>query len=154
MPARPTGQNTAEEGCLLTNRVLTAVLAIIAVLFLAWIVVGWPAGMWGPGTAGLYGVHPLARWMMGYGRAGIVGRGWPLAFMVLCWALVIAGAYLLVRWLVGNSRAAAPTPTGGGGRGVGGDQALATLRDRYARGEITDEEYDRMRSRLEGGAGR
>ncbi len=148
MTARRNGQNTAEEGCLLTNRVLTVVLAVVAVLFLAWIVVGWPAAMWGPGSAGLYGVHPWARWMMGYGRAGFVGRGWPLGFMVICWALVIAGAYLLIRWLVGNSRAAATGPS------RGGDQSLATLRDRYARGEINDEEYDRMRSRLEGGAGR
>ncbi|MHB0885816.1 MAG: SHOCT domain-containing protein [Bacillota bacterium] len=132
----------------MANRVLTVVLAIVAVLFLGWIVVGWPAAMWGPGSAGLYGVHPWARWMMGYGRAGFVGRGWPLAFMVICWALVIAGAYLLVRWFIGNTRTAAIGPRGGG------DQALSALRDRYARGEITDEEYDRMRSRLEGGAGR
>lgn len=135
----------AKEGCPLANRVLTVVLAVVAVLFLAWIVVGWPAAMWGPGSAGLYGIHPWARWMMGYGRAGFVGPAWPLALMFVCWALVIAGAYLLVRWLVRSSRVTA------GAGGTAGDQALATLRDRYARGEISDEDYDRMRSRLEGG---
>lgn len=130
----------------MANRVLTVVLAIIAVIFLAWIVVGWPAAIWGRGAAGLYGVHPWARWIMGYGRAGFVGRAWPLGFMIICWVLVIAGAYLIVRWLIDNRGQVAAGPGGGGA-----DRALATLRERYARGEIDDEEYERRRSRLEGG---
>jgi putative membrane protein len=127
----------------LTNRALKAVLAVLGLLFLAWLVVGWPAGMWGPGAAGRFGMHPMARWMMGYGWAGWRGGAWALAFMFLCWALVIAGAYLVIRWLLAQSRVAT--------RPGQADQALAILRERYARGEVGEEEYDRVRQNLEGG---
>ena len=32
--------------------------------------------------------------------------------------------------------------------GSGGDRALAILRERYAQGELTEEQYDRMRREL------
>lgn len=131
------------EAGTLTRRVLTGILAVLAILFLAWIVVGWPAAMWGPGAAGIYGLHPLGRWMMGYGRFGGAGGAWALGFMFVCWALVVAGAYLLIRWLIRQGRVTTGT--------MPIDQALVTLRERYARGELSDEDYDRMRSRLEGG---
>lgn len=75
-------------------------------------------------------------WPDGYGWMGF---GW--IFMVLFWGLAIVGVVALVRWL----------GVGPGGR----DQAprrtpLEILQERYARGEIEHEEYERKRRDLEG----
>lgn len=70
-----------------------------------------------------WGMHP-AWWIMGT---------WGLLvalLMLLFWALVIAGIALSIRWLL--------TP----GRGVRPDVALDILRERYARGEISKEEFE------------
>jgi putative membrane protein len=71
---------------------------------------------------------------------------WPLAalavalvlLVVLGWVLLnlapvvlaIVGAVLGIRWLIRNTRSPRP------------DQAVSILRQRYARGEITKEEFD------------
>ncbi len=62
--------------------------------------------------------------------------------MLIFWALVIAAIVWIVR--------AVSRPGTGGGReyAPGRDNALAILRERYARGEISKEEYDRMRQDL------
>ncbi len=127
----------------MANRALKVVVAVLAVVFLAWLMVGWPAGMWGPGAGGRFGLSPMGRWMMGYGWGGWRGGAWALALMFICWALVIGGAYLLIRWLFGQDRAAV-----GPGQS---DQALSILRERYARGEISEDEFNRARRNLEGG---
>ena len=77
--------------------------------------------------------------MMGYGYG--YGGWWGLVTL-LFWVLVIAGVVTLVVWLVRQ---------GQGQRGpVGGeDRALATLRERYARGEITQDEFEQMRRTLQ-----
>jgi putative membrane protein len=74
-------------------------------------------------------------WADGYGW---MGPGW--IFMILFWALVIAGGVALVRWL--------------GTRNSGGSDtrrrtALEILQERYARGEIEREEYEQKRRDLE-----
>ena len=70
-------------------------------------------------------------WMMG-------GSMWVL--FVLFWILVIAGAVLIVRWLIGvaEKRPVAESP-------------LDILKKRYARGEIDRETFERMKRDLEGG---
>ncbi|MGE5302681.1 MAG: SHOCT domain-containing protein [Alphaproteobacteria bacterium] len=50
--------------------------------------------------------------------------------MLLFWGLLIAGVVLGVRWLLGQ------------GRGSRSQSALEILRQRYARGEISKEEFD------------
>jgi len=60
-------------------------------------------------------------------------------WMVLFWVLVIVGLVMVVRWLAGGA-ASAPKPE---------DRALALLKERYARGEIGDEEFERMRREIE-----
>jgi putative membrane protein len=74
-------------------------------------------------------------WADGYGW---MGPGW--IFMILFWALVIAGVVAIVRWL--------------GARNSGGGDtrrrtALEILQERYARGEIEREEYEQKRRDLE-----
>jgi putative membrane protein len=60
--------------------------------------------------------------------------------MLLFWGLIIVGLVLLVRWLWDQGR-----PAGGGGVG---EAPLDILKRRYARGEITKEEYDRVKQDL------
>jgi putative membrane protein len=61
--------------------------------------------------------------------------------MLAFWILVIAGLVFLVRWLFHASR---------GDRAVSstGTRALDILKERYAKGEITKEEFDRIRQDL------
>jgi len=71
--------------------------------------------------------------MMGYGGGGTFG----ILHMVLWWVLIILGIVVLVKWLGGWSRSRAS-----------GDRALDILRERYARGEIEKDEYDKRRQEL------
>lgn len=70
------------------------------------------------------------------------GYGWGMGFgwiiMLLFWIFVIAGGVLLVRWIAAY----------GERKGPGTRQSETTLdilKKRYARGEITREEYERMK---------
>ena len=77
--------------------------------------------------------------MMGWGGFGGYGMGivgW--IFMLLSWGLIIVGLVLVVRWLWDQGRP-----------GTGGiDSPLEILKRRYARGEISKEEFDRMKQDL------
>ena len=59
--------------------------------------------------------------------------------MGIFWLLVVAGIIVLIVWLVNRTR------TPGEGRA---DTALDILRQRYARGEIGQEEYERLKREL------
>ena len=69
-----------------------------------------------------WGMHPM------WGMWGLWGIGMML-FMLVFWALVVAGIVVAIRWLVQQ------------GRGSRSDAALEILRERYARGEIDREEF-------------
>ncbi|MGZ3587816.1 MAG: SHOCT domain-containing protein [Candidatus Limnocylindrales bacterium] len=77
------------------------------------------------------------------------------AAFLLFWGLVIAALVLGVRWLLraerqGSAPPAAPgPPPAAAGPGAPPDP-LAILRERYARGEIDEEEYERRRRTLSG----
>lgn len=76
--------------------------------------------------------------MDGYGMAGGFGFGW--IFMVLWWALIVVGIVVLAKWMLAGS--------GSGGRGDGGGKALDILRERYARGEIDEQEFQKKKRDL------
>ncbi len=82
----------------------------------------------------------MGRWMM-----GDWGMGWfGMIFMLLFWVLVIAGIVFLIRWLVQS--------TGGrnrSGSNIGnGAQAMDILKERYAKGEISRDEFETMENDL------
>jgi putative membrane protein len=63
--------------------------------------------------------------------------------MMVLWLLVLAGLAWLVWWFLGRDGWRLPS---GAGRG---ETALDILKRRYARGEITKEEYERMKQDLD-----
>ena len=71
---------------------------------------------------------------MSHGSWGAMGATWWGPFALLLTVLVVVAAALL--W------------TRMGGDLARGDDALAELRRAYARGDLTDEEYERRRTRL------
>ncbi len=74
--------------------------------------------MWGPGW-----------WQSGYGLFGML-------YMLLFWILIIAGAVLLIRWLMDQTRS-----TGSGCH----EAALDILKKRYAKGEIAKEQFEAIK---------
>lgn len=85
----------------------------------------------------------MGPWMMG-GAWGWVGG----IFMMFFWILVLVAIVLLIRWLLsGGGRAAAthgPRPPQ-----EPAESALDILKKRYAKGEITKEQFDLMKRDLE-----
>jgi putative membrane protein len=89
----------------------------------------------------------------GFLHGGMMGRGymgpgfgpgyyfspWPRILMSLFWLLVIAGVVLLI---VSFTRRGQVT---GLGPGPSGSRALEILKERYAKGEITRDQYEEMR---------
>ena len=69
---------------------------------------------------------------------GMGAGGWIVVsvMMLLFWAVVVGG----VVWLVRGARAGHP--------GVSGDRARQILDERFARGELTEEEYRQRRDLL------
>ena len=65
------------------------------------------------------------------------GFGW--LWMVLWWALIVAGIVVLVRWF--SARAAEDEKPEG--------KALDLLKERYTRGELDRDTYEKMRRDLE-----
>jgi putative membrane protein len=109
----------------MSGRDVAVIFGAIVIVVLAVSLLG--AGMMGPG-------------MMAW-HWGTAGGWWMWAGMVLFWALLLGGgAWLLVTLL---RRDRQPDT------GIGGNRALEILRERYARGEITREEYESMRRDLE-----
>lgn len=89
--------------------------------------------------------------MMGWGMMGpgMLGRGpfWfnPLAWiaMLLFWVLLVGGVALLVVWLAREIPPAAVAPA------APPSHALDVLKERYARGEISREQYEAMKREIE-----
>ncbi|HLX33688.1 MAG TPA: SHOCT domain-containing protein [Candidatus Limnocylindrales bacterium] len=79
------------------------------------------------------------------GGFGIVAFVW-IFVIIAFWGLVIAALVLGVRWLIRQERGGHQPPP----PGPRPDDPLEILRQRYARGEIDDEEYQRRLKTLTG----
>lgn len=77
-----------------------------------------------------WGMHPMG-WMGGMWGIGM------MFMMLLFWFLVIAGLILAVRWFLSDQK-----------ERRGSDSALEILRQRYARGEINQEEFETKKKDL------
>jgi putative membrane protein len=76
--------------------------------------------------------------MMGYWDNWHFGMGFGWIFAVLFWVVILIGIAALVWWLF-------PKRGGLGSQ----DRPLDILKRRYARGELTREEYEQMRRDIE-----
>ncbi len=105
---------------------------LLAVLFVLSLFGGFSGGYWGWGRTGCWGfINP---WGMG-------GFGMPFmgVFMVLFWGLVIWAAVALIRG-ISHGRIESTYPPS--------DSSLEVLKRRYARGDISREEYEEKKKDL------
>ncbi|WP_458207902.1 SHOCT domain-containing protein [Haladaptatus sp. NG-SE-30] len=110
-----------EDGLLRTVLIVLAVIVLVPMLMMFTMPIMGMMGWWGGG-------------MFGGGFSPLWGIG-----MMLVWLIVFVGiGYFLYRGLVG-----------GGDRGRITDPALEELRLAYARGELSEQEYEERRERLE-----
>ena len=92
------------------------------------------------GTEGFGGMDGYGGMMGGYGSYGTGGTLIGIASQVGILLLLLGGGYLLYRALVTDS---------GRSLGITADPAIDELRHAYARGTISDEEFERRRAVLE-----
>lgn len=113
------------------TRLVTLLLVIIGAVFIVPLFfMGFGMMGFGPMMGGMWGGHmwgdgTIPGWMF---IAGIV-------MQLLFLATLVGGGYLIYRAITGNESDS--------------DQALEELRLAYARGEMTDEEYEQRREALE-----
>ena len=117
------------------------VIGIVLIVVLAVLLLG-GAGMMGLGGFGMMGGYgPYGGMMGGYGTQGFGFNPLGAILSLVFWALIIGGGVLLVVWLVRNAgRISLGAPSG--------DAALEILKTRYARGEITKEQFDAIKKDL------
>jgi putative membrane protein len=118
--------------------ILLGVLLLLVVLGpLVGGMMGW--GGMGPSMMGGYGPRTMA--------PGLGGWAWGLAMgfgglmMLAFWGALIVGVALLARWLSATTMASSEPPHR--------ESPLDILKRRYAAGEVTHEEYERIRHNLE-----
>ncbi|MDP1808535.1 MAG: SHOCT domain-containing protein [Actinomycetota bacterium] len=79
--------------------------------------------------------------MMHYGFPGGGAMVWAgFLFMLVFWVLIVAGVVALVTWVGKQGRQAAPPS----------EDPIGALKMRYAKGELTKEEFESMRKDLAG----
>ena len=88
--------------------------------------------------------------MWGYGHMGGLGYGFGFGFgwifMILFWGLIIWAVLALVRGASGGSCCGGHHRVG---HGRGENSALDILKERYAKGEISKEDFEKMKRDLE-----
>jgi putative membrane protein len=108
------------------------------------LIAGIALGRSGWGTLGYVpgGRYPfgMMRDIFGFGSGGIL----TIILMILFWALIIGSIVWLVSRLVSRTTTNSPSHTA-----TPSESALDILKTRYARGEISKEQYEEMRRDLE-----
>jgi putative membrane protein len=88
--------------------------------------------------SGRYSGWHMGRWMMGGWGTGWFG----MIFMIIFWGLIIFGLVALIRWLIQNTSSK-------GHSGIGtGSKAMDILKERFAKGEISRNDFDSMKKNL------
>jgi len=83
-------------------------------------------------------------WNMGPWMMGNWGMGWfGMIFMMIFWILIIVGGIFLIKWLIQT------TSKKGTSYPADSSEALNILKERYARGEITREEFEQMKKTIQ-----
>lgn len=96
------------------------------------------------GGGGMMGFGMMGPWMIGM-MGGYFNPLWGI-LMVVFWVLVIGGVALLAIWLL---RSSGTTTALIGPTGRAEEAPVEILKRRYAKGEITKEQYEQMRKDLE-----
>jgi putative membrane protein len=81
---------------------------------------------------------------------GYDGAGWPF-FHGFGWLFIVLSGIVIAAAILAMLRALGRQQRAGDGGGPGDaepDRALAILRERYARGELTKEQFEQMRREL------
>jgi putative membrane protein len=89
----------------------------------------------------LAAADPMENWQEGYGHM-MWGGGFGIfggLMMIVFWGIIIALIVIAVKWLTDNQRSSNP----------GKRDAMEILRERFASGEIDEDEFDRRRKVLE-----
>ena len=130
------------------KNVWTIVGIVLIVVLLLLLVGGAAFAVSRVGTVGMMG-QPGNFGMMGrYGGFGLMGGFRPIGWLISCviGLLVIGGAVVFIFWLVGrSSKTPITSPTT---LAPAGESPLDILKMRYAKGEITKEQYDAMKQDL------
>ena len=116
------------------------ILGIVLIIVLLLALLG--IGMMGLGRLGAGGM------MAGrFGGLGMMGAFRPLGWLVSCVVglLVLGGVVALIFWLTRNSKSTATSATS---TATPGEAPLDILKARYAKGEITKEQFDSMKQDL------
>ena len=121
-----------------------AIVGIVLVVVLVLLLLG-GAGMMGVGGFGLGGMMGgyggYGGMMGGYGAQGFGFNPLGMILSLVFWALIIGGIILLVIWLARNAGRTTPGASAG-------DAPLDILKARYAKGEITKEQFDAIKRDL------
>ncbi len=82
-------------------------------------------------------------WNMGPWMMGKWGMGWfGMIFMIIFWILIIVGVIFLIKWLLQT------TSSKGRSNFEESSKAISILKERYAKGEITREEFEAVKKDL------
>lgn len=117
--------NTDDTRLVTVLLIIVGAVVIFPVFFMGFGMMGYGSmmgGMWG---GGMWGDGTVSGWMF------VVGVVLQLLFL----AAIVVGGYLVYKAVAGG--------------GSDSDEALEELRLAYARGELTDEEYEQRREALE-----
>jgi len=118
-------QRTNDTRLITIVLLIVGLLVVFPMLFMGFGMMGFGPTMGGPWGGGTWGDGPIPSWMLATG----------LAMQVLFLVALLGAGYLIYRAITGND--------------TDSDRAFEELRLAYARGELTDEEYEQRKDALE-----